>query len=322
MPRPTRIQYENAFYHVMNRGKGHQTIFHDKNYYDAFLNTLKESHNRFDAIIHCYCLMNNHYHLVIETPRANLDRIMRHINGIYTQRYNRLKKTDGPLFRGRYKAILVDKDAYLLQLSRYIHQNPIEIKGAKPKLDNYTWSSYPAYIAKTAPPQWLERDTIYQLLGQRQRYTGYRAFVAEGIDDELKKFYNKGNIAAVLGNSLFKKSILKKNRSINTQSIKRVLQARPSAQTIISVVATVFKLKESQLQQSSDTRRVRNDARKIAIYYCQYVGDMPLNRIADTFGLSHTGSVSRILHDAKVLITESKLMSKINKIDRLLLVIQ
>ena len=74
--------------------------------------------------------MGNHYHLLVETPLGNLDRIMRHINGVYTQRYNRLKKTDGPLFRGRYKAILVDEDSYLLQVSRYIHRNPVEVKGA------------------------------------------------------------------------------------------------------------------------------------------------------------------------------------------------
>ena len=108
MPRPTRIQYENAFYHVMNRGRGRQRIFHNDAYYQEFLKTLEEAYQRFDAIIHAYCLMGNHYHLLIETPRANLDRIMRHINGIYTQRYNRLKGTDGPLFRGRYKPILVD----------------------------------------------------------------------------------------------------------------------------------------------------------------------------------------------------------------------
>ncbi len=125
MPRPTRIQYENAYYHVMNRGKARQTIFHGEIYYQAFLQTLDEAHKRFDACIHAYCLMGNHYHLLIETPRANLDRIMRHINGIYTQRYNRLRRTDGPLFRGRYKAIIVDTDDYLLPLSRYIHRNPI-----------------------------------------------------------------------------------------------------------------------------------------------------------------------------------------------------
>ncbi len=105
MPRPLRIEYENAFYHVMNRGRGRSLIFHNEKYYKAFLETLNEVHIRFDCIIHAYCLMGNHYHILLETPHANLSRIMRHINGVYTQRYNRLKNTDGSLFRGRFKAI-------------------------------------------------------------------------------------------------------------------------------------------------------------------------------------------------------------------------
>ncbi|WP_196141202.1 transposase, partial [Aliikangiella sp. G2MR2-5] len=124
MPRPTRIEYQGAFHHVMNRGRHRRAIFHDRRYFEAFLKTLEEAHQRFDAVIHAYCLMSNHYHLLIETPKANLGQIMKHINGLYTQRYNRLKKVDGPLFRGRYKSILVEADAYLLQLSRYIHRNP------------------------------------------------------------------------------------------------------------------------------------------------------------------------------------------------------
>ncbi len=115
----------------MNRSRARQTIFHDERYYQAFLDTLPEAHQRFHCIIHAYCLMGNHYHLLLETPDANLSRIMRHINGVYTQRHNRLKKSDGPLFRGRYKALLVDKDAYLLQLSRYIHRSPIDSYGKK-----------------------------------------------------------------------------------------------------------------------------------------------------------------------------------------------
>ena len=97
MPRPVRIEYENAFYHVMNRGRGWQLIFHNEKYYQSFLETLNEVHTRFDCIIHTDCLMGNHYHLLIETPQANLSRIMRHINGVYTQRYNRLKMSPGLL---------------------------------------------------------------------------------------------------------------------------------------------------------------------------------------------------------------------------------
>ena len=108
MARPLRIQYENATYHVMNRGRGRQTIFWDSNYYQIFLQCLEEASKRFAAEFQAYCLMSNHYHLLIKTPHGNLSRIMQHIDGIYTQRHNRIRNTDGSLFKGRYKAILID----------------------------------------------------------------------------------------------------------------------------------------------------------------------------------------------------------------------
>lgn len=129
----------------MNRGVGRRNIFHDKAYFEAFLEILEEAHQRFGIQIICYCLMSNHYHLLIKTPEANLGRAMRHINGVYTQQYNRLRKTDGPLFRGRYKAILVEEDSYQLQLSRYIHRNPLDTKKLA-DLESYQWSSYPHYL--------------------------------------------------------------------------------------------------------------------------------------------------------------------------------
>lgn len=181
MPRPFRIEYDHAFYHVMNRGRGGKTLFHGKAYYEAFLQSLAEAWERFQAVIHAYCLMGNHYHLLIETPEANLSRIMRHIDGVFTQRHNRLIRTDGPQFRGRYKAILVDADAYLLSLSRYIHRNPIDVRRPLVRaLAAYRWSSYPAYINQAPCPAWLCRDLTYATLGQRQRYAEYRNFVAGG----------------------------------------------------------------------------------------------------------------------------------------------
>lgn len=109
--------------------------------------------------------MGNHYHLLLKTPDANLGRVMRHINGVYTQRYNRLKKTDGPLFRGRYQAICVEADNYPLQLSRYIHRNPQEARQVS-DFDTYEWSSYAYYVsAKQKPPGWLYQAEIMLNLG-------------------------------------------------------------------------------------------------------------------------------------------------------------
>lgn len=125
MTRPLRIEYPDAWYHVMNRGRRGDNIFADNEDYETFIVLLQEASKMFDLRISAYCLMPNHYHILVQTPRGNLSRAMRHINGVYTQRYNRKRKTDGQLFRGRYKSILVDADNYLLELLRYIHRNPV-----------------------------------------------------------------------------------------------------------------------------------------------------------------------------------------------------
>ena len=156
----------------MNRGRGHAKTFHNKTFYECFLVCLEEASMRYGLQILAYCLMENHYHLLVKTPRANLSRCMRHIDGIYTQRYNRLRNTDGSLFRGRYKAILVDADSYLLQVSRYIHRNPPETKVSMVnKLEEYPWSSYVAYINRAICPTWLEREEVLSALNQPRHIT-------------------------------------------------------------------------------------------------------------------------------------------------------
>ncbi len=192
MARPLRIQYENATYHIMNRGRGRQVVFPGPEYNQAFLQCLEEANIRFSAEIQAYCLMANHYHLLLTTPRGNLSRIMRHIDGVYTQRHNRLKNTDGALFRGRYKAILIDSSSYLLQVSRYIHRNPIETRNPQvDDLDSHTWSSYTAYINSEPTPFWLQRDAVYGELGSRKRYQAYRKYVEQGNNREITQFMVK-----------------------------------------------------------------------------------------------------------------------------------
>lgn len=309
MPRPERIQYENAFYHVMNRGRGRQTVFHNDNYYQAFLDTLAEAHTRFDASIHAYCLMKNHYHLLIETPNANLDRIMRHINGVYTQRYNRLMHTDGPLFRGRYKSIIVDKDAYLLQLSRYIHRNPIEVAGTeKIILEYYPWSSYPAYINKAKPEPWLARELTYQMLDQHYRYAGYKRYVEAGIDDDIKYFYNKGNLAAILGDTDFKEHLIEiKNEADGiVEQIVRMSE-KPTPDAIVKAVAMEFKVNIENIKQKQQGLRMVNTARQVAIYCCQELGGMTRKEIARHFSFAHPGSASLPIKTVKRELTNGKI---------------
>lgn len=131
MSSPLRIEYPDAWYHVMNRGRRGEEIFGDKQDYRQFIEILKETANLWKLRIAAYSLIPNHYHLLVQTPWGNLSRCLRHIDGVYTQRFNRSHGCDGPLFRGRFKSILVDADSYLLPLVRYIHRNPVRAGLAK-----------------------------------------------------------------------------------------------------------------------------------------------------------------------------------------------
>jgi REP element-mobilizing transposase RayT len=198
MPRSVRIEYENAFYHVMNRGRARNNIFFNSDHYLAFLKTIEESCKRFGAVIHSYCLMPNHYHLLIQTPNANLSRLMAHINSVYTKRFNKIQKVDGPLFRGRYKAILVDSDDYLLELSKYIHRNPIQTKNKQNRLvkelQSYKWSSYQSYLNIEKTPNWLNKQfTLSKFKNDSDLLKRYQLFVEQYENKELEEFFNKKN---------------------------------------------------------------------------------------------------------------------------------
>ena len=319
MPRPIRIEYAHAFYHVMNRGRGGKTLFHGEAYYSAFLHTLAEVWRKFHARLHAYCLMDNHYHLLIETPEANLSRIMRHIDGVFTQRYNRLSRTDGPQFRGRYKAIIVDEDAYLLSVSRYIHRNPIDTRRPLVRaLRKYRWSSYPAYINQAPCPPWLFRDRIYATLGHRQRFVEYRNFVTLGPDEEMTRFYEKDNVAAVLGGRAFREGVARRKQALDGRDIREVLQERPSLRVIIETVATAFLVTPRHITDFAGRGSRANFPRKVAMYYCQHRGGMSLKTIAQAFGLKHVGGVSSAIAGVKLRVEEKALATLMLKIEKTL----
>ncbi len=177
MARPLRITYPGAFYHITSRGNERRAIFKTSADRQKFLSYLESATKRYSAAIHCYCLMDNHYHLLLETPSGNLPQIMRHINGAYTTYFNIQRDRSGHLFQGRYKAILVEKDAYARELSRYIHLNPVRA-GIVAKPEAYEWSSYAAYVGAKPSPQWLSRGFILgcfspQKKAAQKRYTAF-----------------------------------------------------------------------------------------------------------------------------------------------------
>lgn len=181
MARPLRLEFPDALYHVTSRGDRREDIYLQDTDRHGFLSLIGEVCDRFNWRVHAYCLMTNHYHLVIETPDGNLSAGMRHLNGVYTQRFNRRHKRVGHVFQGRYTAILVDKDAYLLELARYVVLNPVRAHMVK-TAGLWSWSSYRTMIGKAPCPSWLETDAILGCLAKRHRTARdrYIRFVAEG----------------------------------------------------------------------------------------------------------------------------------------------
>ena len=181
MARPLRLELAGALYHVTSRGDGRDDIYLNDDDRLAWLETLAQVCERFNWICHAYCMMTNHYHVVIETPEVNLSKGMRQLNGVYTQNFIRLHHRVGHVFQGRFKAIIVEKDSYLLELARYVVLNPLRARMVR-KIEAWPWSSYPATCGQVARPDWLQTDFILrQFSAQRARaLPKYIAFVQEG----------------------------------------------------------------------------------------------------------------------------------------------
>lgn len=183
MARPLRIEFPGALYHVTARGDRREDIFEDDEDRSLFLETLGDVTRRFNWLCHAYCLMSNHYHLMIGTPDGNLSKGMRHLNGVFTQATNRRHRRSGHLFQGRYKAIVVDGDAYLLELARYIMLNPVRANMV-PTPGDYVWSSYRATVGAVVAPLWLSIDPLLAAFGPSRRaaVVRFQSFVAAGVN--------------------------------------------------------------------------------------------------------------------------------------------
>jgi putative transposase len=182
MARPLRIEYPGAVYHLTARGNARQPIFRDPADRHQFLRTLAHVVDRYGWRAHAYCLMTNHYHLLIETPQPTLARGMRQLNGVYTQAFNRRHGRSGHLFQGRYHAVVVEKEAHLLELCRYVVLNPVRVKSCR-TAGAWRWSSYRATAGLTAAPGFLTVAWVLAQFGKHPRPAQalYRLFVREGL---------------------------------------------------------------------------------------------------------------------------------------------
>jgi putative transposase len=182
MARPLRIELAGGLYHVTSRGDRREAIYRDDADRIAWLDLFGDVCERFNWRCHAYCEMTNHYHAVVETPEANLSKGMRQLNGVYTQSTNRRHGLVGHLFQGRFKAILVERDAYLLELARYVVLNPVRA-GMVREAGDWVWSSYRAMVGQASAPGWLETDWLLGQFGEERAgaQAGYADFVRQGV---------------------------------------------------------------------------------------------------------------------------------------------
>lgn len=295
MARPLRILYENAWYHVMNRGAGKKNVFRNDIQRAIFLELLDECNKAFNVEIHAYCLMDNHYHLLISTPDANLSRVMRHLNGVYTQQYNRMMKTDGALFRGRYNAQLIDEDNYLLLVSRYIHLNPVEA-GLVEKPADYKWSSYPVYINMMRRPDWLTTKIVCDMVKNTKLLShvmNYQDYVENKDMEEINVFMSTKITAPVLGSEKFIEKISSQIDNKTAQACAADVNRMKSILDIELVIAKIcdfYKVDKASLIATK--RNQLNWPRLVFMYVSRKLFGYTLKDISEQLGCRDRSTVS------------------------------
>ncbi len=287
MARPLRIEFPGAVYHVMNRGTARQSVFRGPDDYETFLGVVGDCHARWGVEVFAYCLMGNHYHLCLRTPEGNLARVMRHLDGLYTQRFNSAHDRDGQLFRGRYKAIVVEADAYLAAVVRYLHLNPVAAKLAR-RPEGYRWSSHGAYMRTRPRPSWLNVKEVLEDFPSRR---AFHEFVSAGNEAALEDFYRAGRRSPVLGREGFRERLLRRVRQLSREHPRHERRVvRPSAEKVLARVARTYGVKVSDVRRGR--RGLENEARKVAMYLATRLCDLTLAEAAARFGRISYGTVA------------------------------
>jgi REP element-mobilizing transposase RayT len=299
----------------MNRGRRREEIFASPEDFSTFIKLLKEGAELWHVRVSAYCLLSSHYHLLIQTPLGNLSRFMRHLNGVYTQRYNRAHECDGQLFRGRYKAILVEEDSYLLELVRYIHRNPLNA-GIVEKIDQYPWSSHCAYLEDDQQSNWLHKDFVLEMLAAdaKERQKEYQQFSGKENSEEITLIFDKKKLPSILGTEAFIDQI--KTRFFANKNHLQVPDSgdlAPEADRIIAAVCQHYGIEKAGLMHS--VRGVSNEPRNVAIYLIRILRKENLLSLGARFGMrGYSPASSAIERIRKKLATSTELEQQINQI--------
>lgn len=295
MDRKHRSDFEYAFHHVFNRASARRMIFGKEEHCHTFLNTLEHVIKVDEIEVHAYCLMGNHYHLLVRTPRTNLSEAMHRLGSMFTRRYNRAEKIDGPLFRARYRSKIVGHDDYLRQLCRYIHRNPVAAGIVKhPK--EYKWSSYKTYALELSHPSWLIRNELPNYFAGANPLTSMRKFV----EDSTKTKYDGISLEKFLKTSYDEPQIVSSRCITGPQESLQKFSLEPAAfKEIIKTVSRYYKVAEKSLFTCQPG--VKNNPRDVAIYLAREEASIKMCDIARKFSIGRTAA-SNVFSRIKIRI--------------------
>ncbi len=295
----------------MNRGRRGDNVFSDKTDFKTFLGVLQESSELFGCRVAAYCLMSNHYHLLLQTPLGNISRVMRHVNGVYTQRYNRRQKVDGSLFQGRYKSVLVEEDSHLVELLRYIHRNPVRARICK-SVSDYPWSSHCIYTSKVKESHWLYTDLLLGMFSETpgKAIREYLKFVQGEESEEIQYFFSKKNLPSIFGSRNFVEWV--KAKYYQKMKHDEVPQSRDLAPTIIEIKKAVGLCYEVDIKELEVSKQGReNEPRNVAIYLSRKHSRLSLDEIGKEFGRIKYSTVSNVVRRVESQLDENKQLLKL-----------
>lgn len=307
MARPLRLEFAGALYHLTARGNARADIFADDEDRRRFLELLAKEISQQGWRCYAYCLMGNHYHLLIETLEPNLVAGMRRFNGIYTQAFNRRHGRVGHLFQGRYKSILVDKDSYGLELSRYIVLNPVRARMVK-RPEHWAWSSYCATAGQVAAPAWLDAGWVLGQLGGRDAAAAYERFVRAGMDQGSPWEQLRGQIW--LGDEAFLKRMERLAGGKSAANVPRAQQrpTRPTPRAVTAMVLSRYRIKDEKALRS----RGHQEAFQAWLYLLRRVANLPLREVA-RHGKVSPSRVSKIQRALETSTTPAMLRQLLDK---------
>lgn len=318
MARPLRIVEPDLWHHVMNRGQGGRDIFLDDEDRERFLGLAAECGRRWDVWTHAYCVMTNHYHLLLHDEGGRLSRAMRHIDGVYTQWFNKKRGSDGALMRGRFRSRVVQREGYLVEVVRYLHLNPVDA-GLVERASDYPWSSHRAYL-EVGPNDLCQIDTVLELLGLDigTHAQSFDSFVHERVDANLADQLRSVQWSPILGDQVFVDECRNKVRSSHALHDAEITDGRRLAaidvEEVIGAAVELFGVTREQLLRG--TRGSQNLPRLLTVLLCRRLTPTTLRDLGALFGVKPATIAALAGRAQKFADDDRNVAQKVTKLNR------